>query len=145
MSAGSIQIFSEGIDYEYLELATLQKWVLDTISIEDSVLGYLNIIFCDDQYLLQINQDYLSHDYYTDIITFQYSTEPIEGELFISIDRTRDNAADLGVEWSEELHRVIIHGVLHLLGYNDKSDAERTTMRQKEDLFLRHRRLSSAI
>jgi len=145
MSAGSIKIFSEGIDYEYLELATLQKWVLDTISIEDSVLGYLNIIFCDDQYLLQINQDYLSHDYYTDIITFQYSTEPIEGELFISIDRTRDNAADLGVEWSEELHRVIIHGVLHLLGYNDKSDAERATMRQKEDLFLRHRRLSSAI
>ncbi len=99
-------------------------------------LGY---VFCSDPYLLQINRDYLSHDDYTDIITFDLRETPgaIRGEIYISLDRIRENARAFGQPVSRELHRVIFHGLLHLCGYKDKLKAQRDTMRQKEDFYLR--------
>ncbi len=138
MSEASIEVFSEEIDFQYKTPDNLYSWIASTIKAEGKSLSYLNIIFCDDQYLLKINQDYLQHDYYTDIITFHYEEEaaPIEGELFISIDRVKDNAETLKVSFDAELHRVIIHGVLHLCGYGDKTEEEQAIMRSKEDAYL---------
>lgn len=98
----------------------------------------LSIVFCSDKYLLKVNQDYLQHDYYTDIITFPLSSTKsrIEAEIYISIDRVRDNAKQLGVTINEELHRVVFHGVLHLLGFKDKNKAQQAEMRLNEDKWL---------
>ena len=102
-------------------------------------LSNLNIIFCTDKALLQINRDFLQHDYYTDIITFPFnqSKASIEAELYISIDRIKDNAKAAAVSFKEELHRVIFHGCLHLTGYNDKSSQQIKKMREREDHYLR--------
>ena len=102
-------------------------------------LGSLNIIFCSDEHLLGINHDYLQHDYYTDIITFDLSPSsksPLEAELYISIDRVKENASILGQPFYRELHRVIFHGLLHLLGYKDKLTKDQTLMREMEDRLL---------
>ena len=102
-------------------------------------LGSLNIIFCSDEYLLGINRDFLQHDYYTDIITFDLSASgkaPLEAELYISIDRVKENAATLGQPFYRELHRVIFHGLLHLLGYKDKQKKDKALMRQMEERLL---------
>jgi len=99
----------------------------------------LNIIFCNDDYLFSINRSYLQHDYYTDIITFDLSSSrqsPIQAELYISVDRVRDNASQLGLPYYKELHRVIFHGLLHLLGYKDKSVADQKKMREMEERLL---------
>ena len=94
-------------------------------------------MFCSDEHLLEMNRSYLEHDYYTDIITFDYVEENVvSGDLFISIDRVRDNAKTLGQSVREELHRVMVHGLLHLLGYHDKSKEEQVEMRSKEDYYL---------
>lgn len=101
----------------------------------------LQIIFCSDEYLLKINQDFLSHDYYTDIITFDLGvkgSEAIEGEIYISLDRVKDNASQHGVSYKTELHRVIFHGLLHLLGFKDKKKSDQILMRAMEDEFLLH-------
>ncbi len=96
------------------------------------------IILCSDEYLLDINKKFLSHDYYTDIITFDYTEgKRISGELYISIDRVKENAKQLGVSFPNELHRVMIHGVLHLCGYKDKTRKDREMMRTKEDQKLK--------
>ena len=100
-------------------------------------LGDINIIFCSDPYLLNINIQYLGHDYFTDIITFDYSEKPVvSGDLFISIDSVRENSVFYGTEFQEELHRVIVHGLLHLIGYDDHSDEDIKTMRSKENYYL---------
>lgn len=101
-------------------------------------MGQINVIFCSDQYLLQLNKGYLKHDYFTDILTFDLSegAGPLEGDLFISIPRIRENAKLLKVDFSQELHRVIVHGVLHLMGYSDKKSADKARMREKEDAYL---------
>jgi len=102
-------------------------------------LGSLNIIFCSDEHLLGINRDYLQHDYYTDIITFDLSPSsksPLEAELYISIDRVKENASILGQPFYRELHRVIFHGLLHLLGYKDKQKKDQALMRALEDRLL---------
>lgn len=101
-------------------------------------INNLSIVFCSDKYLLKINQLYLKHDFFTDIISFDYSgdSKEIDGELFISIDRVRENAANLGVSTFNELHRVIFHGLLHLLGYKDKKEKDRIEMRKEEDRWL---------
>ncbi|MFT6808787.1 MAG: putative rRNA maturation factor [Saprospiraceae bacterium] len=132
----SIAVFSEDIEYQYPYEEKLAFWVFQTIEEEAKELASLNVIFCSDEFLLKINQEHLNHDYYTDIITFDYNTEEIEGELYISIERVRENAISLGVSFEHELHRVIIHGVLHLCGYGDKTDEEEKTMRSKEDFYL---------
>jgi probable rRNA maturation factor len=95
------------------------------------------LIFCSDEHLLQINKDHLQHDYYTDIITFDYTVEDIiSGDLFISVDRVQDNADEFDVLFQDELHRVCVHGLLHLCGYKDKSDEDEKRMREKEDEML---------
>lgn len=118
---------------------TLKTFLLEAAVKHTRPISSLNIIFCTDEYLLSINQDFLSHDYYTDIVTFDLSpsiTHPIEGELYISIDRVKENAITHNDTLIKELHRVIFHGVLHLLGFKDKELSDQILMREKEDEFL---------
>jgi probable rRNA maturation factor len=128
------------IDYNYESDFTLANeesftlWIEEVILSEGKELGELTYIFCDDEYLLEINQQYLNHDDFTDIISFDYTEgEVISGDIFISIERVADNAKDLNVSFEEELKRVIIHGVLHYCGYKDKSDSDAVLMRSKEE------------
>jgi probable rRNA maturation factor len=112
-------------------------WLKSVASVEARVLGSVNIIFCSDDYLLNINKKYLSHDYYTDIITFDYCEKNIlSGDLFISIDSVRDNAGFFNVSFSQELDRVIVHGLLHLIGYDDHTDEDIAVMRSKENCYI---------
>lgn len=113
------------------------SWFVKVVSVERKELGDISLIFCLDSYLLELNQTHLDHDYYTDIITFDYSDRDIvSGDLFISVDRVKDNAALYDVVFLDELHRVCVHGLLHLCGYQDKSSEEEMIMRRKEDEML---------
>jgi rRNA maturation RNase YbeY len=114
------------------------RWLNQVIDNEGMELGFISISFCSDKHLLEINKIALQHNYYTDIITFQLNekNEAIEGDLYISIDRVKDNAKTLGIKWGEELKRVIIHGVLHLCGYKDKTKKDIELMRKKENECL---------
>ncbi|KUJ51778.1 rRNA maturation RNase YbeY [Chryseobacterium sp. JAH] len=113
------------------------KWLEEIILSEEKKLGDINYIFCDDEYLLKINQDYLQHDYYTDIITFDsVKGKTISGEIFVSLQRISDNASTLSKNYEEELRRVLAHGILHLCGYKDKSEVEEQEMRSKEDFYI---------
>lgn len=134
----AITFHEEDISYKLKNKTAVRKWITDTIVAEGYKLSELTYIFCTDEYLLQINQQYLDHDTYTDIITFDNSAEEgiIAGDIFISIERVKENAANFGVETEHELHRVIIHGTLHLLGYLDKSATDKKKMTQKEDFYL---------
>jgi len=120
------------------ERTRLKGFIEKIFQREKSQLAGLNYIFCSDKTLLKINQDYLGHDYFTDIVTFDLSENPkqIQGEIYISIDRVRENARKLGVSFRSELHRVIFHGALHLCGYGDKTKKEKEEMRGKEDLLI---------
>ncbi|BEV05165.1 MULTISPECIES: rRNA maturation RNase YbeY [Chryseobacterium] len=121
----------ESVNTEY------KKWLEDLILSEEKKLGEINYIFCDDEYLLKVNQDYLQHDYYTDIITFDYvKGKTISGEIFVSLQRISDNASTLSRNYEEELRRVLAHGILHLCGYKDKTEEEELQMRGKEDHYL---------
>ena len=133
-----VYFFLEDISYTVKNKIKLRKWLYHTINSEGKRLAELNFIFCSDDYLLSINQQYLKHDTYTDIITFDNSenSHDIAGDIFISIDRVKENALELKVEFSDELDRVIIHGVLHLLGFTDKSASQSRVMREKEDAYL---------
>jgi len=112
-------------------------WLKDIIVSEGKKLGEINYIFCDDDYLLKVNQDYLQHDYYTDIITFDYvKGKTISGEIFVSLQRISDNASTLSKKYEEELRRVLAHGILHLCGYKDKTEEEEQLMRNKEDFYI---------
>ena len=134
----AIFFFEEGITYKLKHKTAVRQWVTETIQAEGYKLKELNYIFCPDSYLLQINQQYLNHDTYTDIITFDNSeTERvITGDIFISIHRVRENALKFNISGTDELHRVIIHGALHLLGYKDKTPAAKLKMTEKEDFYL---------
>ncbi len=128
------------IDYNYETEFTLENedaistWISNVIQSESKTEGEINYIFCNDEYLLQINQEHLQHDYYTDIISFDYTIgNEISGDMFISIDRVIDNAKEFNVSFEEELKRVLVHGVLHYCGYSDKSEADILLMRSKED------------
>jgi len=113
------------------------SWVSSVISDEEHNLDEINYIFCTDDYLSHLNKKFLSHDTLTDIISFDYSVgKTISGDIFISIDRVKENAKTFNVTFAEELNRVIIHGVLHFCGYKDKSENEKTTMRDKENYYL---------
>ena len=112
-------------------------WLTDVIKSEEKVCGDVAIVFCADDYLLEMNRQFLDHDYYTDIITFDYCEENIvSGDLFISIDRVKDNAQVLGEPYESELKRVCVHGVLHLCGYKDKTLKDEKKMRELENLYL---------
>src|SRR5882757_4878201 len=119
----AISFFEEDIAYKLKNKAAVRQWVTETIQAEGYKLKELTYIFCSDNYLLQINQQYLNHDTYTDIVTFDNSeiAKTIIGDIFISIDRIRENAIKYNHSETEELHRVIIHGALHLVGYKDKT------------------------
>ncbi len=109
-------------------------WILKVIQSENKSLGEINYIFCDDEYLHKINMEYLQHDTLTDIISFDYTVgNEINGDIFVSVERVRDNANDFKVSFEEELKRVLIHGVLHYCGYKDKSEEDEVIMRSKED------------
>lgn len=136
-----ITFFEEEISYKLKQKTQVRQWIKNTIEAEGFVFDELTFIFCSDAYLLKINQQYLDHDTYTDIITFDNSTEEheITGDIFISIERIRENAEKFGQSVVDELHRVIIHGVLHLLGYKDKTPNDNKNMTQKEDEYLSKR------
>ena len=132
-----LDINYEDVDDLSLNDIDLTNWISKVCVDENYNLGDISLIFCSDEYLLDMNRTHLDHDYYTDIITFDYTDNQIvSGDLFISIDRVRDNATDFNVSFEHELHRVIIHGVLHLCGYKDKSDDEEKLMRTKENNAL---------
>ncbi len=135
----AINFFSEDIDFIPTKQPLLEKWITVTVSKEQAICGELNLIFTSDKYLLTINKEYLQHNYYTDIITFNYNEgNTINGDIFISIDTVENNSRLYNVSFEEELHRVIIHGVLHLLAYDDKSAEEKEQMREKENEYLAH-------
>ena len=126
--------FNYEVDFELSDINYYSDWLSRVIVSESKLEGDLNYIFCDDEYLLGINQQYLNHDTYTDIITFDYCDgDTISGDIFISVERVKDNAQEYSVSFDEELHRVMAHGLLHLLGYKDKSDQEAHLMREKEN------------
>ncbi|MFN0031320.1 MAG: rRNA maturation RNase YbeY [Flavobacteriales bacterium] len=132
-----IHFFLADIRYKLAQRIALREWIARVVKKERKDVGEINFIFCSDEYLLRMNHDHLRHDYYTDVITFDYSSEKeISGEIYISVDRVRDNAKTLGVPIANELHRVMIHGVLHLLDYKDKTPADAKRMRAKEDECL---------
>ena len=113
-----------------------QNWLVSVARDENASIEQLNYIFCTDEYLLQINQQFLNHDNYTDVITFPYSSSPIVADIYISIDRVEENYQQYGCTFQEELTRVMVHGLLHLVGYNDKSKDEVELMREKESAYL---------
>jgi probable rRNA maturation factor len=137
----SIHFFSEDIEFKLKNQRSVKKWIIDAVSSENRFLNQLNFIFCSDEYLLGINQRYLNHNTYTDIITFDNSgdTQSLIGDIFISIDRIRENAEKFKVSEVDELHRVMIHGVLHLLGYGDKQKPAKLIMTAKENEYLKKR------
>ena len=116
----------------------INSWLLSVIASEDKNLGEINYIFCDDAYLLSINQQYLDHDTYTDIISFDTSEgNDLSGDIFISVERIQENAQQFNVSVDDELKRVLVHGILHFCGYKDKTDDEAKLMREKEDEKLK--------
>lgn len=133
-----VNFFVEDISFKLSNPITVSRWIQKVIKAEKHKLENLNYIFCSDEYLRQMNIEYLNHKTFTDIITFSSSEQrgTIEGDIFISIDRVRENSEKFGQDFRDELHRVIIHGVLHLLGYGDKTATEKGRMRQKEDAYL---------
>lgn len=133
-----IHFFEEDISFKLNHSPEIQDWLKKVTDLENQSLVELNYIFCSDEYLYQMNVDYLDHDTYTDIITFDNSEEQgeIEGDIFISIDRVKENSETLKTSFQQELHRVMAHGLLHLLGYNDKTEDEKALMRKKEEACL---------
>ncbi len=127
----------EQINTFELDKILISNWLYNVALSENKNIETISVIFCSDDYLLSVNKEYLNHDYYTDIITFDYSVDTeISGDLFISIDRVKENSTEFNVPFLNELHRVLVHGVLHLCGYGDKSPVEETLMRSKEDFYL---------
>ena len=131
-----VQFFFENI--EEISIPPLTKdWLYQIIISEHKKIGEINYIFCDDEHLLQVNQDFLQHDYYTDVITFDYvKGKTISGDIFVSLPRISDNSSSMKKDFQSEFLRVLAHGVLHLCGYKDKTEEEITEMRNKEDFYL---------
>lgn len=134
----AINFFSEDISFKLPHPRKTSTWIKQVIKKEKHSLNQVNFIFCSDEYLRNKNIEYLNHKTYTDIITFDNSDVEgeLEGDIFISIDRIRDNADKFGRPFDEELHRVIIHGILHLLGYDDKTPQKKAAIHKKEDACL---------
>ncbi|SFE70260.1 rRNA maturation RNase YbeY [Pedobacter antarcticus] len=133
-----VHFFNEDVNYVLKNKTVIRSWINDTIISEGYKLEELNFILCSDKYLLEMNKQYLNHDTYTDVITFDNSDieETIIGDIFISVERIQENAKTFGSSVINELCRVMIHGTLHLLGYGDKGKAAKTLMTAKEDTYL---------
>ncbi len=137
MNQPRISFFSENTSYRHKGVRKTKQWIEDTIVHEGKIPGELSVIFCNDDTLYEMNVKYLDHDTLTDIITFNYNDgNLISGDIFISIDRVKENSLSYSRSFAEELSRVIIHGILHLCGYNDKTAEEEKQMRSKEDQYL---------
>lgn len=133
-----VNLFSEATSFTLSHKKQIITWISKIIRLEGFDLKDLNIIFCSDNYLLELNKTYLNRDYYTDILTFDHSDDEktIEGDLYISVDRIQENSKKFNKDFENELYRVMIHGVLHLLGYDDSTENERENMRKKEEACL---------
>ena len=133
-----INFFSQDIPFKIPKPRKAAQWLREVVASEMKELVQLNYIFCSDNYLLSLNQQYLKHRTLTDIITFDNSEKPgvIEGDVFISLERVKENAETLRVGFDDEIHRVLVHGVLHLAGHRDKTSSEKRRMREKEDAYL---------
>jgi probable rRNA maturation factor len=138
MSKTPINFFTEEVSYTLKNKTLIRAWIKAVIEEEGFLLDELNFIYCSDEYLLAINQQYLKHDTYTDVITFDNSErlKTISGDIFISVDRIRENAGLFKRSFSDELCRVMVHGTLHLLGYKDKGKSAKMQMTEKEDQYL---------
>lgn len=135
-----IRYFTEDLDFAFKGKSVHNAWLKAVSEEEGRRLGQISVIFCSDPYLLEINRKYLGHDYYTDIITFDYSEgDTISGDLFISVDTVRSNAEYYSADFKDELDRVIVHGVLHLIGYDDHTDEQSAEMRARENHYLERR------
>jgi rRNA maturation RNase YbeY len=138
----TVQIFSEYPGFTFRKKLFVTRWLRETLCALNARLGEISIVFVTDDALLSMNREYLSHDYYTDIITFDYTADfggNISGDLFISLDRVRENAAHNHVSTEAEIYRVIAHGALHLLGYEDQTSEQKQQIRLLEDSFLAHK------
>ena len=136
-----ITYFLQDTDFVFKNKLLNNRWLKMVAESEIKRLGDISIIFCSDSYILDVNIKYLQHDYFTDIITFDYCEgNKLSGDLFISVDSVRENAAFYGTEFSDELNRVIVHGLLHLIGYDDHTDEEKKIMREKENYYLEMRK-----
>ena len=135
-SEASILFEFEDVVFELPDELKLTAWLTSIAEQEDKPMRELNFIFCSDEHLRGINVEYLDHDYFTDVITFPYSDDAVHGDIFISADRVRDNAATQGVSFEHELLRVMAHGVLHLAGYEDKTPEKKAIMSAREDFYL---------
>lgn len=132
-----VRYFCEDIKFNFKDKLSNNRWLKLVAGSEIKKLGDINVIFCSDNYILDVNMKYLQHDYFTDIITFDYCQgDVLSGDLFISIDSVRENAVEYGAEFDEEIHRVIVHGLLHLIGYDDHTPEDQKTMREKENYYL---------
>lgn len=130
-------IFNYETDFKLSNEKTTSNWVQNCIEKEGFELGEINYVFCDDEYLYKLNVEFLQHDTLTDIISFDYTMgKLVGGDIFISVERVQDNASDFKVSFENEVHRVIIHGILHYMGYKDKTEEEKQTMRNKENECL---------
>ena len=135
-----VRYFIQDTDFLFKGKAVHKAWLKAVASEENRLLGDISVIFCSDAYLLDMNKKYLGHDYFTDIITFDYSEgELLSGDLFISVDTVRSNAAFYSAEFDDELDRVMVHGLLHLIGYDDHSEEEFAAMKEKENYYLSKR------
>ena len=135
-----VSYFTQDIKFEFKDRRLTSRWLKFVAESEAKRLGDIAIIFCSDDYILDVNIKYLQHDYYTDIITFDYCEgNRMSGDLFISIDSVRENADFYGVEFPDELNRVIVHGLLHLMGYDDHTEEDIAVMRAKENYYLSQR------
>ena len=137
ISKSKVCFFFQGVKVSLAKRTQLKKYIQSVFKKEGKELQSINYIFCTDKAVLEINRQFLAHNFYTDIITFDLSElNTIQAEIYISVDRVKDNAAQLGVSFKSELHRVIFHGVLHLCGYKDKKRGEIEEMRSKEEFYL---------
>lgn len=135
-----IRYFCEDIRFTYKNKLANNRWLKMVAGSEIRKIGDINVIFCSDNYILDVNMKYLQHDYFTDIITFDYCEgKVLSGDLFISVDSVSENSIEFGTDFEEELHRVIVHGVLHLIGYDDHTEEDKKVMRQKENYYLQMR------
>jgi rRNA maturation RNase YbeY len=134
----NITFYNEDIEMPNVDLTKINIWLFSLIEKTEFELESLNYIFCTDEYLLEVNKEYLDHDYYTDIITFDNADEEgvIESDIFVSLERVAENAKEMNIEFDKELLRVLAHGLLHLLGYKDKTEEEAKIMRTKEEEYM---------
>ena len=133
----SIKYFHEDVPMPGIKRRLASNWIKSVITEEGNTMGEISFIFCSDNYLLEVNKEYLNHDYFTDIITFDYvEGKLVSGDIFISTDRVKANASEFKTTFVNEIHRILIHGILHLLGYKDKIKKDKVLMTEKEDYYL---------